>query len=707
MSAQSTTKPRMSLDAFRSAANFSALTKLNADRSRIVPGAQAQQIGLDAFNRTLQMVANDTFNNSAARIGFGTNNLLEGTNYPLTRLTYNWYLLISLYRNEWLVSKMIDGIAEAMVNKWISFPTDLEPKKVKKIEQAFTNTGTQEKVLKALKWARLFGGAGAVMIIKDQQLDQPLDLESVGLDSFKGLIVFDRWSGISPSAQVSSDLDRPLDYGLPETYRINLEQGGSMEVHASRVLRFTGRIMPAWEFQADQRWGVSEVERAYMELNKRTNTSYNIASLVFRANIFELRQKGLSSMISGLNSGGQQAQTQLMAALNAQAALMSNQGIIVSDPEGGGLSTHQYGFAGIAEVYKLFQRDWCAATEYPYSMMFGHEGGLGANGEGDEHAFFDMIGQRQNRELDPQFMKLVPVVAMSTWGKVPDDLEWVWNPVNNPSDKQKAELGTANTTAVVEAFNAGIISQKTAGSELKQASSVTGLFTNITDEDIQKMSDEALGGEMQEAGLVEGGEGGDLQGGEGLTDKPGKKEKSLEKPRKVAKDAIPFDDLWDAAFVEDTFPHDLRHPDSGQFTKRPREHLKFAGLPIVIENPVGSTRFGDGWSVTMKHPYGYIARTEGTDGDEVDVFIGTNEKAAMAYVVHTKHRETGSYDEDKVFVGFNGADEAVDAFLDNYDGKGKAMLGGIEAIPISELAERLSRFRGRKLTAYDRARRYL
>jgi phage-related protein (TIGR01555 family) len=692
LSTEPTIKPRMTLDAFRSAANFSALTKLNVDRSRIVPGDRAQQIGLDAFNRTLQMVANDTFNNSAARIGFGTNNLLEGTNYPLTRLTYNWYLLISLYRNEWLVSKMIDGIAEAMVNKWISFPTDLEPKKVKKIEQAFTNTGTQEKVLKALKWARLFGGAGAVMIIKDQQLDQPLDLESVGLDSFKGLIVFDRWSGISPSAQVSSDLDRPLDYGLPETYRINLEQGGSMEVHASRVLRFTGRIMPAWEFQADQRWGVSEVERAYMELNKRTNTSYNIASLVFRANIFELRQKGLSSMISGLNSGGQQAQTQLMAALNAQAALMSNQGIIVSDPEGGGLSTHQYGFAGIAEVYKLFQRDWCAATEYPYSMMFGHEGGLGANGEGDEHAFFDMIGQRQNRELDPQFMKLVPVVAMSTWGKVPDDLEWVWNPVNNPSDKQKAELGTANTTAVVEAFNAGIISQKTAGSELKQASSVTGLFTNITDEDIQKMSDEALGGEMQEAGLVEGGEGGDLQGGEGLTDKPGKKEKSLEKPRKVAKDAI-----------EDTFPHNLRHPDTGHFTKRPLEHLKFAGLPIVIENPVGSTRSGDGWSVTMKHPYGYIAHTEGADGDEVDVFLGPNEQAEKVYVIHTKNPKTLELDEDKIFVGFADAEAAISSFFDNYSDR--RFMAGIEMVHISELVGKLKHYRGRLIAAYDRIQR--
>jgi phage-related protein (TIGR01555 family) len=444
----------------------------------------------------------DAFNNQLARIGYGTNNLLESTNYPLTRLSYNWYLLISLYRDNWLVSKTIDGIADAMVNKWINFPTDLPPQKVKRLEQVMVRTGTQNQVLTALKWARLFGGAGAVMIVKNSgPLDKPLKFDDVPLDSFRGLIVFDRWSGISPSSKISSDLDFPLDYGLPETYRINLERGGSFEVHSSRILRFTGRIMPAWEFQADQRWGVSEIERVFQELKKRDNTSYNLASLIFRANIFELRQKGLSQMISGLNASAQ-AQKAFADSIQAQTQLMSNQGIVVSDPEGGGLSTHQYGFSGIADVYALFQRDWCAASEYPYSLMFGREGGLGQSNEGDEHAFYDSIGQKQKREIDPQFRKLIPTVAMSTWGKVPDDLEWKWNPVNNPSDKQKAELATATSQSVVAVFNAGIVSQKTAGEELKQAASTNGLWDNITDEDIAAMSEEALGGEMQAAALM-------------------------------------------------------------------------------------------------------------------------------------------------------------------------------------------------------------
>jgi uncharacterized protein len=765
----------------------------------------------------------DAFNNALARIGFGTNNLLESTAYPLTRLSYNWYLLISLYRDNWLVSKMIDAVAEAMVNKWISFPTETTPAKVKKLEQAFTLHGVQDQVLTALKWARLFGGAGALMIVKNSgKLDTPLVPDDVPLDSFRGLIVFDRWSGIQPSSKVSADLDFPLDYGLPETYRINTERGGGFEVHSSRILRFTGRIMPAWEFQADQRWGVSEVERAFQELKKRDNTSYNLASLIFRANIFELRQKGLAQMISGLNANSQ-AQAQFAATIQAQAQLMSNQGIVVSDSESGGLSTHQYGFAGIAEVYSLFQRDWCACCEIPYSIMFGHEGGLGQNGDADENTYYDRIGQRQKREVDPQFRKLVPVVAMSTWGKVPADLEWRWNPVNNPTDLDKATLAKTYTDALSVAVNAQGITPKIMGKELKQQSSVTGIFTNITDEDIEKLPDDVAPSELdlmeasaelepdkdvppsgkasgkskakpktakdavshdewnenEHPRIASGKHGGEVtNSGESTTNSPQpnrgewtaeEKTTSLAintahvtgalssagmkaaeyhphsginiKGYKVVKlgtrvigisfdqsgtpkeDSIKVISILESKgyriqvqsdgvnlkvikpnstkseSATDAFPHDLRHPDTGKFSKALLRHQKFAGLDVVIENEIGSVRSGDGWSVTMKHSYGYISRTRGADGDEVDVFLGPNEKAEKCYVIHTRNVETGDYDEDKLMLGFADSDAAVAAFYDNYS-DAQLHLGGIEMIPMSDLKDKLSKFRGRKIEAY-------
>ena len=54
--------------------------------------------------------------------------------------------------------------------------------------------------------------------------------------------------------------------------------------------------------------------------------------------------------------------------------------------------------------------------------------------------------------------------------------------------------------------------------------------------------------------------------------------------------------------------------------------IKLQGLDISIENPKGSVRKGkdkDGeeWSVTMPAHYGYVRRTEGADGDQVDIYL--------------------------------------------------------------------------------------
>ena len=63
---------------------------------------------------------------------------------------------------------------------------------------------------------------------------------------------------------------------------------------------------------------------------------------------------------------------------------------------------------------------------------------------------------------------------------------------------------------------------------------------------------------------------------------------------------------------------------AGQYEKG---DVKLHGLDIAIENPKGSERKGVGkdgeeWSVTMPSHYGFARKTEGADGDQVDVYVG-------------------------------------------------------------------------------------
>lgn len=99
--------------------------------------------------------------------------------------------------------------------------------------------------------------------------------------------------------------------------------------------------------------------------------------------------------------------------------------------------------------------------------------------------------------------------------------------------------------------------------------------------------------------------------------------------------------------------------------------LDFQGLNIKVENKKGSVRSGvdpngQSWSIKMAYPYGYIAKTEGVDGDAVDVYVGDNEHSQEVFVIHQLDPWTGLYDEDKVMLGFDTAKQAKEAYLSHY-----------------------------------------
>lgn len=137
--------------------------------------------------------------------------------------------------------------------------------------------------------------------------------------------------------------------------------------------------------------------------------------------------------------------------------------------------------------------------------------------------------------------------------------------------------------------------------------------------------------------------------------------------------------------------------EGAKYLKRLREAHKLQGrttfqdLPISVENRKGSVRKGtddDGeeWRTKMKVPYGYIPGTEGVDGDELDVFVGPDEDAAFAYVVHCNTPDGEEFDEDKVMLGFKDQESAKRCFLQHYDDP--KFFGGIDEIPMWKFREK-------------------
>lgn len=456
----------------------------------------------------------DNYSNGFSRLGFGQANLMETADYPITRLTQDYAKLNSLYRNDWIANKIIDLVAEDMTKNWYELTAQLEPDAMEKFKSAERKTQIRKRILEGVRWSRLFGGAAGVMVIEGQEdmLEEPLDLKMITPDSFKGVIIADRWSGVYPDTSLVQDLSDP-DFGTPEYYNFAMSEtdlANGIKVHHSRVLRFVGRELPYIERMSESYWGMSELEHVFTELNKRNTTSENVANLIFQANLKTYKMSDLGQLLASTDTFLQQ---QLYQTLTMQNFLMSNMGMNVMDKEDD-FQTNQYTFSGLSEIYDAFCNDIAGAAEIPATRLFGRSpAGMNATGESDLTNYYDKVAQLQESVLRPVLEKLLPVMCLSTFGKLIDDMDIQFNPVSETSEEERSSLIQQSSSAIVSVFESGLISQKTALKELRQSGVALNMWSNITDEDIEKAEDE-VNPQGEEGGDMMGGMGGMMQGGE-------------------------------------------------------------------------------------------------------------------------------------------------------------------------------------------------
>jgi len=196
-----------------------------------------------------------------------------------------------------------------------------------------------------------------------------------------------------------------------------------------------------------------------------------------------------------MNSRAQQGLYETMSALNV---MMNSQGLQVIG-QNDSFETHPYSFSGLSDIYELLMLEVSGAAGIPATKLYGRSpAGLNATGDADMQNYYDSIEEKQESDLRPVIDKLLPLMCMSEFGAVPDDLDYKFNPVRRPTEDQKKNLNQQISTAIVALYNAGIISQKISLKELRGLSDITGMWTNITDEDIER-ADDSFGGQGEQA----------------------------------------------------------------------------------------------------------------------------------------------------------------------------------------------------------------
>jgi len=429
-----------------------------------------------------RLPAADGYSNAAAFLGDQSPLLSAGT-FTRSDLTANQELLTAMYRVNWLCKRIIDMPTEDMTRAWYKLTGDLTEEELHDLHRLEAKHSVKQEITNAIRWARLYGGSLAVMVIRGEEdrLDTPLDLGLLLPDCFQGLLVLDRTQGIMPSLEKVTDLDDP-DFGLPMYYDVSLEteEYARVRIHHSRVLRFIGRELPAAEAQREDSWGASEMEHIYDELQKRSATSANIAQLVFQANITTLKIADFGESLARATEGKRRS---ILDAVEQENRFRTSYGIQLLSA-GDSVETHSYSFAGLSDVYDQFMLDMSGAAEIPATKLFGRSPqGLNATGESDLRNYYEMIAQMQERHLRPALEKLLPVMAISCWGEAPEDPELVFEPLMTTSQEERADLITKLSAGVVEAFQAGLITRDQALRELKARGAGLGFWTALPEDE--------------------------------------------------------------------------------------------------------------------------------------------------------------------------------------------------------------------------------
>ncbi len=380
----------------------------------------------------------------SANLGAGTTDKARSVSYETTPL--QTHQIASAFRSSWVCKKIVKIPAKDATRKWRQW-TGSRADEIGEAEKAWK---IQSKVYEA-KWkSRLFGGA-AILIGTGESLEEPLNMEAVGLGDLKYLTVLSR---NELSAKTIERDPREMRYGLPQMYYVDLANGGTALVHPSRVSEFFGEELPNQydSVSADQfGWGDSVLQSVFDECQNLDSAMANLASLVFEAKTDVVKVPDLMNQIQ--NPHYEQAIIQRMVLARQ---LKGNNGTLLLDATEDYVQ-RTYNFSGLPDVVDRFMQVASGAADIPVTRLLNQSpGGLNSTGESDLTNYYDNVLSIQTNEIQPAISALDEVLVRSTIGEYDTDLGFEWRKLKQMTEEQESEIRSRDADTVSKLYAAGV-----------------------------------------------------------------------------------------------------------------------------------------------------------------------------------------------------------------------------------------------------------
>lgn len=390
----------------------------------------------------------------------------------------NWNELNNIYMTSWLGNRIVSTLPEDMVKKWrrVSWG-DLgraeEDENAAKTMKAFQHHEKKLKVKKQLltasKWARLYGGALLIPVLKsqpDEVLSEPLDYDQIEKDDLVAIHVFDRWRANHDGSLIQDALDPQA--GMPEHYRL---AESTVRLHHTRVIRLDGRQLPYFPFRANSMWHDSVLRMLINNLKQYDTAVAALTTMMFQLNVDVVMQQGLRALLSTKNGA-----SKAIERFREFAITKAFNGIALLDKDTEEFQRHPYTFSGVDKAFDKVMYDVCGAADVPFTRLFGQSpGGLNATGESDDNHYYDHVAARREEHLDDPLAQLDEFVVRSFMGRMPEDYESEWLPLAQESEAERATTEKTRAETAQVHWNMGVVDEGVIAKDIHARSHYKGM----------------------------------------------------------------------------------------------------------------------------------------------------------------------------------------------------------------------------------------
>ena len=395
------------------------------------------------------------------------------TNYGTKRDSSEHYLYLSedpimddelerFYEGNGLFSRIIDLPAEEAVKHGFEIEDLADGKTKNFLYDCLDELDWDENCMTAVKWARLFGGSIAVMIIDDDRgIDEPLDYKNIkSIDDIK---VYDR-SLVVPdyTSMYKYDPDDPTGargsrFGMPESYMVTSKYG-TFNVHESRCLIFQNGVLPERSTnEIYQMWGIPEYIRIHRAI-RDVEVAHGMAPKMLDRSVQAIYKMQNLALEMSTEEGEQNILKRLQIIDLARGLLNS----IVLDADGEDYDFKSFTFTGVSDVINTTCNYLSAITNIPQTVLFGRSpAGMNATGDGDMENYYNYVERIQKRMIKKNLRYLLAIIARAgirnkEIDEIPPlkiEFNSLWSMTEQEKvslDLQKAQVAStnANTAAV-------------------------------------------------------------------------------------------------------------------------------------------------------------------------------------------------------------------------------------------------------------------